>query len=84
MVFEELRNLKKADLVYRKHVPGKDDGSEVFTVGNKSFGVSTSGPGLLATSIHTVMSNAGSKSGAAMRKYPCLDQASNQSTAKKD
>lgn len=77
VVLEGPRNLNKADLVYCKHVPGKDGGSERFTVGNKGFGVSTSGPGFLAKSIHTVMSNAGSKSGAAKYKSPCFDQASN-------
>ena len=77
VVLEGPRNLNKADLVYRKHVPGKDGGSEMFTVGNKGFDVSISGPGFLATSIHTVMSNAGSKSGAAKHMCPCFDQASN-------
>ena len=77
VVLERPRNLNKADLEYRKHVPGKDGGSERFTVGNKGFGVSISGPGFLATSIHTVISNTGSKSGAAKHMYPCFDQASN-------
>ena len=61
MVLEGPRSLNKPDLVYRKHVPGKDGRSERSTVGNKGFGVSISGPGFLVTSIHTVMSNAGSK-----------------------
>ena len=77
VVLEGPRHLNKADLVYHKHVPGKDGGSERFTVGNKGFSVSISGPGFLATSIHTVMSNAGSKSGAAKHMSPCFDQASN-------
>ena len=46
-------------------------------MGNKGFGVSISGPGFLATSIHTVISNTGSKSEAAKHMYPCFDQASN-------
>ena len=65
VVLEGPRNLNKADHVYRKHAPGKDGGSERLAVGNKVFGPLTSGPGFLATSILAVMSNAGSKSGAA-------------------
>ena len=36
VVLERPRNLNKADLEYRKHVPGKDGGSERFTVGKVS------------------------------------------------
>ena len=73
VVLEGPRNLNKVP----QTCSGKDGGSERFTVGNKGFGVSISGPGLLATSIHTEMSNAGSKSGAAKHMCPCFDQASN-------